>query len=416
MPTTTLSAPRQAVPRPPRFDHRRIVEGASRLVIPSWVLSLVVHALLLTFLGQTLWRPGGFGQRGGRGDGPIGLVADRWNGADGLLGDGTGQPQGEGVGMFLGSAATAPRSGGASGADEATPDEETVARARRPANDERRADEGPPVELDLPAAPLVATAGPGAAARTQFAGPKFSDARQMLKSSGNSRLSGRGAGSGVGDASGTGGGEGGGGKGGFGGGSGGTGEGRGGGGTSFFGHRALGRRFVYVLDASGSMYDYNAIAVAKAELLASLSQLDENQQFQIIFYNDKCHPMRDSERRENLFWGTETNRTRASQFIRNIEPDGGTRHLDALLAALSYSPDVIFFLTDAGEPILWAKDLDQIKRRNMGRATIFTIEFGKGANLRTDNFLKQLARENGGAHAYRDVQEFLHKPDRRRGE
>ena len=41
-----------------------------------------------------------------------------------------------------------------------------------------------------------------------------------------------------------------------------------------------------------------------------------------------------------------------------------------------------------------------------GRSTIHTIEFGKGANLKTDNFLKKLARENGGAHAYRDVQEF----------
>ena len=117
-----------------------------------------------------------------------------------------------------------------------------------------------------------------------------------------------------------------------------------------------------------------------------------------------------------MFWGTEVNRTRASQFIRNIEPDGGTRHLEALLMALGLGPDVIFFLTDAGEPILYAADLDKIKRRNGGRTTIFTIEFGKGANLRTENFLKRLARDNGGAHAYRDVQEFQAKPDRRRGE
>jgi uncharacterized protein with von Willebrand factor type A (vWA) domain len=171
---------------------------------------------------------------------------------------------------------------------------------------------------------------------------------------------------------------------------------------------------VYVLDASGSMYDYNAIAVAKAELLASLAQLDENQQFQIIFYNDKVYPMRDSDRRENVFWGTDTNRTRASQFVRNIEPDGGTNHVSALLEALKLAPDVIFFLTDAGEPILYAKDLDLIKRRNNGRSTIFTIEFGKGANLRTDNFLKKLARDNGGAHTYRDVQEFQARSERRR--
>ncbi|MGE5193829.1 MAG: hypothetical protein ACM3U2_15135, partial [Deltaproteobacteria bacterium] len=82
---------------------------------------------------------------------------------------------------------------------------------------------------------------------------------------------------------------------------------------------------------------------------------------------------------------------------------------EALLLALSYSPEVIFFLTDAGEPVLYPGDLEKIKKRNNGRSRIFSIEFGKGANLKTDNFLKKLARENGGAHAYRDVQEFRKK-------
>ena len=154
------------------------------------------------------------------------------------------------------------------------------------------------------------------------------------------------------------------------------------------------------------MYDYNAIAVAKSELLASLAQLDENQQFQVIFYNERCFPMRLAAQKDQLFSGTEINKSLASQFVRNIDPDGGTVHLDALLMALSYSPDVIFFLTDAGEPMLYAGDLDKIKRRNNGRTAIFTVEFGKGGNLRTDNFLKKLARDNDGSHAYRDVQQF----------
>lgn len=391
------------------------MEGAGRLVIPSWVLSLIVHAVLLLFMGQTLWRPVGFGQKSGNGDGPIGIIAEQWNGGTaGLPGDGTGQPQGAGVGIFAGPAAES--NGGASRADEDSTDSDAAATARRPPNKDQEADDSPPVDLDLPAAPQVAMAGPGAAApRAQYTGANYSDARQMIRPAGRARSPGTGDGSGSGAGNGAAGDAGGGGKGGLGGGRGGAG-GTGGGGTSFFGHRAIGRKFVYVLDASGSMNDYNAIAVAKAELLASLAQLDQDQQFQIIFYNDKCHPMRDSDRRENVFWGTETNRTRASQFIRNIEPDGGTNHIDALLMALGLAPDVVFFLTDAGDPILYAGDLDKIKRRNNGRSTIFTIEFGKGPNLRIDNFLKKLARDNGGAHAYRDVQEFQNKPDRRRGE
>lgn len=364
-------------------------------------------------MGQTFWRPAGFGQRAGSGDGPIGIIAENWNGgAAGLPGDGNGQPEGDGRGIFSGPPAAAEQKGDAnSGADDGAAEPDDTATARRPASIGRQSDDTPPVELELPDAPQVATAGPGLAApRANYPGAKYSDSRQMIRPTGRARAQGNGNGSGDREGNGGGGEEG------RSGGSTGNGRGPGGGGTSFFGHRAVGRKFVYVLDASGSMYDYNAIAVAKAELLASLAQLDENQQFQIIFYNDKCHPMRDTDRRENVFWGTETNRTRASQFIRNIEPEGGTNHVAALLEALKLAPDVIFFLTDAGDPILYAKDLDQIKRRNSGRSTIFTIEFGKGPNLRVDNFLKQLARENGGAHAYRDVQEFQNKPDRRRGE
>ena len=404
------------MPRPPRFDHRRIVEGAGRLVIPSWVLSLIVHGVLLLLMGQTLWRPAGFGQHKGNSDGPTGIMGELLTGGGtGLPGDGTGQPEGPGIGIIAGPPPAADQNGGAPGADDESADADSVATARRPvknetANKDQQTDETP-VPLDLPEAPQVATTGPGAAApRSQFTGTQYADARQMIRPSGRIRSHGTGDGSGVGEGSG--GNVGGGGNGGEGGIRGGTGAG--GGGTSFFGHRAVGRKFVYVLDASGSMYDYNAIAVAKAELLASLAQLDDNQQFQIIFYNDKVYPMRDSDRRENVFWGTDTNRTRASQFVRNIEPDGGTNHVGALLEALKLAPDVIFFLTDAGEPILYAKDLDQIKRRNNGRSTIFTIEFGKGANLRTDNFLKKLARDNGGAHTYRDVQEFQSRSERRR--
>lgn len=391
------------------------MEGAGRLVIPSWVLSLIVHGVLLVLMGQTLWRPAGFGMRKGKGDDPTAIIGELRNGGGtGLPGDGTGQPEGPGIGIIAGPARAADQNGGASENDDEAADADAVAAARRsaknkPANQDQQADE-PPVPLDLPEAPQVATAGPGAAApRSKTAGTQYADARQMIRPSGRIRSQGRGDGSGVGEGHGEGN-IGGGGSGGQGGVRGGTGAE--GGGTSFFGHRAVGRKFVYVLDASGSMYDYNAIAVAKAELLASLAQLDENQQFQVIFYNDKVYPMRDSDRRENVFWGTDTNRTRASQFVRNIEPDGGTNHVAALLEALKLAPDVIFFLTDAGEPILYAKDLDLIKRRNNGRSTIFTIEFGKGANLRTDNFLKKLARDNGGAHTYRDVQEFQARSER----
>src|SRR6185369_12972344 len=132
------------------------------------------------------------------------------------------------------------------------------------------------------------------------------------------------------------------------------------GGTSFFGGKVTGTRFVYVVDSSGSMSNHNAIAVAKAELLASLEKLDATQQFQIIFYNEKPHPMTLPGSVPKLLFATETNRALAHQFIRAMQPDRGTNHKDALKMALQYQPEVIFFLTDATEPRLDASDLDEV--------------------------------------------------------
>src|SRR5690348_14102123 len=100
---TTLNPPRATVPRPPRFDHRRIVAGAGLLVVPSWILSLIVHAVVLILVGQTYWRPAGFGQHKGKGDGPDAIIGELWNGGGtGLPGDGTGQPEGPGIGIIAG--------------------------------------------------------------------------------------------------------------------------------------------------------------------------------------------------------------------------------------------------------------------------------------------------------------------------
>lgn len=395
-PTSAASKPATS-PKPPRDALRAKAGGrdvdrgwADRLLLPSWLVSLVFHLLLMLTVALTAHQRPGFGK--GK---PITISAIFGDGpAAGLPGDGTGQPKGPGMGILLGPGAQADQAGegAADGQDDSEPDDDAT--GKWSANS--RMDDEPPVELDLPTAPKIARYGTGPGA---FA-DSFSDAREIVRGAGSAAAKARGSGRAGGGDDGP---AGGGGQGGSGGGQGGTGHG---GGTSFFGHQVNGARFVYVLDASGSMFDYNAISVAKAELLASLQQLDSSQQFAVIFYNEKCHPLRTPEGKEGLFWGTDTNRTFAGQFIRGIQPDGGTRHLDALLMALGYGPDVIFFLTDAGEPVLYPGDLDKIKKRNNGRSRIFTIEFGKGANLRTDNFLKKLARDNGGSHSYRDVQEF----------
>jgi len=174
--------------------------------------------------------------------------------------------------------------------------------------------------------------------------------------------------------------------------------------TSVYGLQGEGSKFMYVFDRSGSMSGYGGrpLRSAQAELIASLNDLDKTHQFQIIFYNEEPQVFRPDGRSPRLVFGDEQGKALAQRFVRSIIASGGTRHLEPLLMALRMRPDVIFFLTDAEEPKLSADELAQIRRNNKG-TQIHAIEFGFGPARGADNFLKRLARQNGGQHAYVDI-------------
>jgi len=174
--------------------------------------------------------------------------------------------------------------------------------------------------------------------------------------------------------------------------------------TQVFGIPGEGYKFVYVFDRSGSMggSGRSALSAAKAELLASLESLEKTHQFQIIFYNDRPTKFNPTGNPDRLVFATERNKALARRFVASITAEGGTRHEEALIAAIKLQPDVIFFLTDADEPKLWPDQLARIHRMAAG-ITIHAIEFGYGPQSDPNNFLVRLARENGGRHAYVDV-------------
>jgi hypothetical protein len=155
------------------------------------------------------------------------------------------------------------------------------------------------------------------------------------------------------------------------------------------------------------MADDSALQAAKAELLASLQQLDEKQQFQIIFYNNDFVVMDTRGGRFDVFTGTDAQRMKVAEQIREIGPAGGTRHLPALIEALKFRPDVIFLLTDgAAESALDRRDLEEIRRHNRHGSRIHCIEFGRSSKSmlgEAGNFLKDLARQNDGRYVYRNL-------------
>jgi von Willebrand factor type A domain len=182
-------------------------------------------------------------------------------------------------------------------------------------------------------------------------------------------------------------------------------------GTAFMGTRDQGSKVVFVIDASGSMMSHNSMQVAKASLVSSLQELDGNQQFLIIFYDDKpvvLH-LRDAHQPQ-LYAATEIHKTLAKQKIAGIHPGTGTQHFPALEMALRLKPDVVFFLTDGQEPPISEGELKSLKKLNGQKTRIHSIEFGvgpevsEGANPR--NFLRKLSYQNGGTYRYYDVTRF----------
>lgn len=179
-------------------------------------------------------------------------------------------------------------------------------------------------------------------------------------------------------------------------------------GTAFMGVEDKGTRIVFVVDCSASMSEHYALRVAKSALVSSLQALDSTQQFQVIFFNEQCVPLRlKGESKPILYFATDMYKVLARQSISAQQPNLGTDRETAIMMGMKMNPDVLFVLTDSGEPHLVARDLKRIADLNRGRTRIHTIEFGEGKSLGgPENFLQKLARQNGGTWRYHDVTRF----------
>ncbi len=169
-----------------------------------------------------------------------------------------------------------------------------------------------------------------------------------------------------------------------------------------FGVEGKGTRFVYVFDRSSSM-EGAPLAAAKQQLIQSLESLSSVHQFHIIFFNQQQRNFDLSGGGKRIAFATDRNKKLAARFVGGITADGGTDRLPALRAAIQMNPDVIFFLTDADDPMPQS-ELDELARLNeRAGVVISTIEFGRGPAKQRRNFLTELARTSGGQYGYVDV-------------
>jgi hypothetical protein len=168
-----------------------------------------------------------------------------------------------------------------------------------------------------------------------------------------------------------------------------------------FGVEGEGTKFAYVFDRSVSMTGARLTA-AKRELIDSLASLDSTHQFQIIFFNHEPQVFDISGGQRRIPFADDRTKKLAENYVGGVTASGNTNRLAALLAAVNMRPDVIFFLTDTDDPMT-ARDLDRVRVRNGGVASINTIDFGFGPSPQDGNFLMRLARENGGQYVYIDT-------------
>lgn len=167
-----------------------------------------------------------------------------------------------------------------------------------------------------------------------------------------------------------------------------------GGGVGFFGTSARGRSFVFVVDCSGSMQGMR-FDRAISELRKSVMQLEPDQKFQIVFFNDQALPLFHSQHANQLIPATRVERKEVFDWINRQQASGGTVPYEALKRALALKPDVIFFLTDAERVPREVRTL--IADHNPHGSTVHTIAFGhKGG----ETLMQGIAADHHGRYRF----------------
>jgi Ca-activated chloride channel family protein len=162
----------------------------------------------------------------------------------------------------------------------------------------------------------------------------------------------------------------------------------------------IGKRLSLVVDTSGSMAGAKMEATKRA-LDYILSRLGGDDLFNVITFGGFVDPF--SDRMQAASRG---NIKKARDFVRQIEPLGGTNIDEAMQAALKgatgskKAPHMIVFLTD-GRPTVGETEVKKILSRTKGanahNARVFV--FGVGDDVNT-MLLDKLAAENGGSSTY----------------
>ncbi len=156
----------------------------------------------------------------------------------------------------------------------------------------------------------------------------------------------------------------------------------------------LGKEIIFIVDVSGSM-DGVSIEQAKKGLQYSVSQLNNNDLFNIIAYNDSYFSMSELSIPVN-----ETNISNSYHFINSLKASGGTKALEPLKHAMMMNPvqdkiKMILFITDGD--VGYERKVFDIVESHLGKSRLFSIGIGTAPN---GHLLEKVSQKGRGTYTY----------------
>ncbi|HUG92365.1 MAG TPA: hypothetical protein VML55_16115, partial [Planctomycetaceae bacterium] len=174
-------------------------------------------------------------------------------------------------------------------------------------------------------------------------------------------------------------------------------------GAEFFGVRAAGTRFVFIVDCSRSMSG-RRWADACAEVVYSVRRLGPEKFFYVIFFDGQAHPMFSEGHPESgLLAASDENVQRLEQWIARMRVGEDTLPCAAVQLGMHLQPDAMFLLSDGefSDPTAtYLRRNNFVDRGGTGYdsgVVVHTIGFHsrKGQAL-----LQRIARENRGKYQF----------------
>jgi hypothetical protein len=165
--------------------------------------------------------------------------------------------------------------------------------------------------------------------------------------------------------------------------------------AKFFGVEAVGSRFAYIVDISGSMQGPK-LRELKIELIESVGSLTEHTQFFVSFFSTDAMPMGN-----RLKWtkSDEKGKEWARENANAVNAFGGTNPLTAfqIVFDLSPRPDAVYFMTDGLFDAAVATEVAKMNKRGK-RVPIHTIGFDM-QDRDAEKLLQRIAEESGGRYS-----------------